>query len=153
MKFWFLIPRLRIFIMFYSMCFIILLICVHVLSHVWLFVTPWIVTLQAPLSMGFPRKEHWSGLTFPFPRDLPNPRIEPTSPVSSALQADSWPLSHLGSPSSSIAWTQIYSIAHLTSFTLKFHHQEAANLLFIFMAHRIMIIWGGASIMAEESQE
>ena len=126
----------------------VLFVVVQSLSHIRLFVTPWTATLQAPLSMGFPRKEHWSGLSFLFPRDLPNPGIELTSPVSSALQADSWPI-----PSSSIAWTQIYIFAHLTSFTLKFHHQEAANLLFIFMAHRIMSIWGGASIMAEESQE
>ena len=35
------------------------------------FVTPWIVTHQAPLSMGFSRREYWSGLPFPFPGDLP----------------------------------------------------------------------------------
>ena len=33
-----------------------------VLSHVQLFVTPWTVALQAPLSMGFSRREYWSGL-------------------------------------------------------------------------------------------
>ena len=38
-----------------------------VLSHVQLFVTPWTVALQAPLSMGFPRQEHWSRLPFPPP--------------------------------------------------------------------------------------
>ena len=37
-------------------------------SHVQLFVTPWTVTHQAPLSMGFSRQEHWSGLPFPSPR-------------------------------------------------------------------------------------
>jgi len=36
--------------------------------------------------MGFPREEYWSGLPFPFPGDLPDPRIKPASP---ALQADS----------------------------------------------------------------
>ena len=36
---------------------------------------------QAPLSMGFPRQEHWSGLPFPLPGDLPDPGIRPTSPV------------------------------------------------------------------------
>ena len=35
-----------------------------VLSHVWLFVTLWMVPYQAPLFMGFPRQEHWSGLPF-----------------------------------------------------------------------------------------
>ena len=40
---------------------------------------------QAPLSIGFLRQECWSGLPFPTPGDLPNPGIEPTSPVSPAL--------------------------------------------------------------------
>ena len=39
--------------------------------------------------MRFSRQEHWSGLLFPSPGDLPDPRIEPMSPVSPALQADS----------------------------------------------------------------
>ena len=47
---------------------------------------PWTVARQAPLSMGFPRQEYWSGWPFPSPGDLPNPGIEPESP---ALQADS----------------------------------------------------------------
>ena len=37
------------------------------LSRVQPFVIPWTVTNQAPLSMGFPRQEHWSGLPFPSP--------------------------------------------------------------------------------------
>ena len=36
------------------------------------FVTPWTVAHQAPLSMGFPRQEYWSGLPFPSPGDLPD---------------------------------------------------------------------------------
>ena len=39
---------------------------------------------QAPLSMGFPRQEYWSGLPFPPPEDLPNPGIEPMSLASLA---------------------------------------------------------------------
>ena len=50
--------------------------------------TPWTVAHQAPLSMGFPRQEYWSGLPFPSPGDLPNPGIEPAFP---ALQVDSLP--------------------------------------------------------------
>ena len=50
-----------------------------------LFVTPRTVAHQAPLSMGFPRQEYWSGLPFHSPGDLPNPRIKPTSLVSPAL--------------------------------------------------------------------
>ena len=37
------------------------------------FVTPWTVARQAPLSVGFPRQDHWSGLPFPSPGDLPDP--------------------------------------------------------------------------------
>ena len=58
---------------------------------------PWTVTHQAPLSTEFPTQEYWSGLPFPFPGKLPKAGIKPTSP---ALQADSLPLSHQGSPSS-----------------------------------------------------
>ena len=43
----------------------------------------------------FPKQEHWSGLSFPSPGDLPNLGIKLTSP---AWQADSLPLSHQGSP-------------------------------------------------------
>ena len=55
------------------------------LSHVRLFATPWTVTYQVPLSMGFSRQENWSGLPFPSPGDLPDPGIKPRSPT---LQAD-----------------------------------------------------------------
>ena len=57
-------------------------------SRVLLFVTPWTVACQAPLSMGFFRQEYWSGLPFPSPGDLSDPGIEPRSP---AMQADSLP--------------------------------------------------------------
>ena len=48
-------------------------------------VTPWTVTRQAPLSMGFPRQEYWSGLPGSPPGDLPGPRIKPASFRSPAL--------------------------------------------------------------------
>ena len=54
-------------------------------SCVQLFATPWTVALQAPLSMGFSRPKHWSGLPCHPPRDLPDPGIEPTSLKSPAL--------------------------------------------------------------------
>ena len=44
-------------------------------------VTPRLVARQAPLSMGFPRQEYWSGLPFPSPGDLPRSGIEPVSPA------------------------------------------------------------------------
>ena len=45
------------------------------------FVTPCTVAHRAPLSMGLPRQEYWSGLPFPPPRKLPNLGIEPRSPA------------------------------------------------------------------------
>ena len=52
------------------------------------FVTLSTVVCQAPLSMGLPRQEYWSGLPLPFPRDLPNSKTEP---VSLAGQVESLP--------------------------------------------------------------
>ena len=66
---------------------------VHVLNCVYIFVTPWTEAHQAPVSMGFPWQEYWSELSFPPPKDLQIPGIEPASP---ALQVDSLPLSHQG---------------------------------------------------------
>ena len=48
-------------------------------SHVLFFATLWTVAHQVPLSMGFSRREYWSGLPFPSSGDLPDPGIEPTS--------------------------------------------------------------------------
>ena len=59
-----------------------------------LFVTLWTVAYQAPLS----RQAYWSGLPCLPSGDLPDPGIEPMSPAAPALQADSLPLSHRGSP-------------------------------------------------------
>ena len=51
------------------------------LSCACLFATPWTVTLQAPLSMGFSRQEYWNGLQFSYPGDLPDPGIKLGSPA------------------------------------------------------------------------
>ena len=61
-----------------------------VLSHVPLFMTPWTVTLQAPLFMGFSRKEYWSGLLIPPPGDCLDPGIEPASPGPPTLAGSSF---------------------------------------------------------------
>ena len=45
------------------------------------FATPCSVANQAPLSMGFPRQDYWSGLSFPSPGDFLEPGIEPMSPA------------------------------------------------------------------------
>ena len=46
--------------------------------------TPWTVPCRAPVSMGFSRQEHWSGLPCPSPGDLPNPGILPNALTSPA---------------------------------------------------------------------
>ena len=64
------------------------------------FETPRTAARQAPLpmvSMGFPRQEYWSGLTFSSPGDLPDPG---TKPGSSESQADSLPSEPPGKPPS-----------------------------------------------------
>ena len=55
--------------------------CDKLLILVQLFVTAWTVAHQAPLFMRFSKQEYWSGLSFPPPRDLPNPGIKPASPA------------------------------------------------------------------------
>ena len=91
---------LRTLHMSFLFCFSVLMLCyiyfvvVQLLNCVQLFAAPWTVVHQASLSMGLPRQEHWSGLPFPSPGDLPNPGIKRTS---LAWQADPLPLSHLGS--------------------------------------------------------
>ena len=57
--------------------------------------TPWTVSRQAPLSMGFSRQEYWSELPFSSPGDLPDPGMELRS---STLQADSLPSEPGGNP-------------------------------------------------------
>ena len=57
------------------------------LRHVQLFATPRTAARQSPLSMGFPRREYWSGLPFPTLGDLPDPGIEAASTVSSPALA------------------------------------------------------------------
>ena len=70
-----------------------LCVCVFELSLIQLFVTPWTVTHVAPLSMDFFSQEHWSGLTFLSPGDLPSPGIEPGCLLHLLRwQADSLPL-------------------------------------------------------------
>ena len=59
--------------------------CVLLLSHVRLFVTPWTVARQAPQSTGLSWQEYWSELPFPPPGDLPDPRTEPVAPVAPVL--------------------------------------------------------------------
>ena len=66
-----------------------LLLLLSLFSPAQLSAIPWTIAHQAPLSMGFPMQEYWSGLPFPSPGDLPGPELELAHP---ALQADSLPL-------------------------------------------------------------
>ena len=71
------------------------------LSHVRLFVTPWTVAYQAPLSMGFSRQEYWSGLPCPPPGGLPDPGIKSRSLMSPALADGFFTTEPPGKPSNS----------------------------------------------------
>ena len=74
------------------------------------FVTPWTVARQAPLSMGFPRQEYWSGLLFPPPGDLPYPMIKPGFLMSPTSRAGSSPLGKtLTFPGSEQSLKMLYS--------------------------------------------
>ena len=65
-----------------------LLLLLSRFSCVRLCATPWTAAYQAPPTMGFSRREYWSGLPFPSPGDLFSPGFKRGSP---ALQADSLP--------------------------------------------------------------
>ena len=67
----------------------ILRACSQSLNHVGLFVTPWAIVRQAPLSMGFSQQEYWNRLPFPPPGHLPAPGIKPVSPTSPVLAGGS----------------------------------------------------------------
>ena len=71
--------------------------CAHaqLLSCVQLFVTPWTIARQSPLSMGFFQARILEWVAISYSRESSYPGFEPTFP---ALQADSLPLSHWGSP-------------------------------------------------------
>ena len=86
--------NIRIFNIF--MC-----VCVCVLSRVLLFETPWTITHQAHLCMGFSRQEYWTGLPFPTPEHLSKPRVEPTSQVFPVLAGRFFTTAPPGKPQSS----------------------------------------------------
>ena len=78
----------------------------HLFSHsVLLFMTPWTIAHQTPLSMGLSQQEYWCGLPFPTPGAIPNPGIKPTSPVSPAL-AGGWVLYHCATWEAHILYIQ-----------------------------------------------
>ena len=87
-----------------------ILICC-LLTKSCLFVTPWTVAHQAPLSTGFFRQEYWSGLPFPTSGNFLDPGVEP---VSSVLAGRVSPLSHLEAPHPYLAWSQMLKSVVIT---------------------------------------
>ena len=87
---------------------------------------------QVSISMRFPRQEYWNGLPFLFPGDLPNPGIEPMSP---AWQADSLPLSHLGSP------LKVSRIIQMVSFCVWLISLSIISLRFIHIVAYIRMLF------------
>ena len=90
------------------------------LSCVRLFVTPWTIAPQAPLSMGFSRQEYWSGLPLPSPRDLPDPGIEARSLVSPALAG--------GFFTTRATWQAQYNMGHMENNRKKQHWGSVTSM-------------------------
>ena len=87
-------------------------VCAQSLSCVQLFVTPWTVAYQAPLSMELSRQEYWSGLPFPTPGNLPRDRTH-VSCISCIVR---WILYYC------TTWEAIYTYAYIhTLFHILFH--------------------------------
>ena len=115
--------------------------------------TPWTVTCQPPLPMGFFRPEYWSGLPFPPPGDLPNPEIEPRSP---ALQAGSLPPEIPGKPREKeypvyLLFFKSYVILLLLNkiFTALFWF-IISLVRYFFPAYGILVPWPGSESMISE---
>ena len=126
--------------------------CSQSLSCVWLFVTPWTVAHQAPLSKGFPRQEYWSGLPFPSSGELPDPGTELTSPTLASeffttqppekpshanyplYNNNTW-LSQIGDTENSPSWKNEVLFLHLLDDTLK------KKMIKMFLYINITICW------------
>ena len=95
-------------LLFFFRFFSYLCVLIH-FSHVGLFVTPWTVAHQAPLSMGFSRQEYWLGCHALLQGIFLTQGFGLASHVSSALQTDSLPLSHQGSLNFCLVYYRILS--------------------------------------------
>ena len=99
---------LTIFVMFLSLC--------ARFSRAQLFVIPWTVACQAPLTMGFSRQEHWSGLPRPPPGDLLDPGIEPESSLAPEFAGEFFTTEPPGRPYVCI-YRHIYRASSYISFS------------------------------------
>ena len=91
-----------------------------------LFVTLWTIACQAPLSMGFSRQEHWSGLPFPSPGYLSDPGIKPRSP---ALQPDSL----LSEPPGKLSYVLFSELPRSVFWCLALSLRDSKLLLFLML--------------------
>ena len=96
------------------------------------FVTPWIVACQAPLSMGFPRQEYWSGLPFPPPGIFWSQRSNPCLLLGRSLL-----MSHLGSPC-------IKNNVHVSEFRVQTHVVQGSNCNAMCELY-LILIWTNSS--------
>ena len=96
-------------------------VCAQSQSCIWFFVTLWTAACQTPLSMGFSRQEHWTGLPFPLQGIF---LTQGSKPCLLHWQADSLPMSHQGSPSQEgtngniwyfLFWFFFYAHTHATT--------------------------------------
>ena len=85
---------------------------------VWLFVTPWNVVRQVPLSMGFSRLEYQSGLPCPPTRDLLDPGMEPSLLVSCIGRWVLYHYHHLGSPTAVWTGLSLFLSTHIHTLSL-----------------------------------
>ena len=108
------------------------------------FVTPWTVACQAPLFMGFPRQEYWSGLPFLSPGDLSNPEIELASPASRALAGGFFAIEPSGwkSMDGGAWWAAVHGITksrtRLSDFTFTFHFHALEKEM---ATHSTVLAW------------
>ena len=79
-----------------------------------------LLACQDPLSMGFSRQEYWSGLSFPSPGDLPDPGIEPASPIAPALADGFFITKPPGKPLSFHKADYFVKVIHVLG-TVKYH--------------------------------
>ena len=90
------------------------IVCAQRLSRVWLFVNPWTIAHQAPLSVEFSRLEYWSVLLFPTPGDHPDPGVKLVSSMCPALAGrffTSMPPGNLKNPTQHIMNNQQITIS------------------------------------------
>ena len=115
----------------------------QLLSHVWLFVTPWTVARQSPLSMEFSRQEHWSELPFPPPEELPIQGLNLCLLHLLHWQAESLPLSHLGSPYivalGNCFPINFYYLLHLVTFGPRFYKYPFCP--FFELPYNCWVVW------------